>query len=149
MGTLRIHLGKQAYREAMADHATPNLPSSDYDATIAFYARLGFEVGYRDDGWLILVRGDLVLEFFRWPDVDPATSSFSCCLRLDDVDAFYAVCRAAGLPETTRGWPRIHSPRREDSGMRIGALIDPDGTLLRLVQNPETDSATTSTRGGA
>ena len=100
----------------MADHATPNLPSSDYDTTVAFYGRLGFEVRDRDEGWLILVRGELVLEFFLWPDVDPATSGFSCCLRLDDVDAFYAVCRAAALPETTRGWPRIHPPRREDSG---------------------------------
>ena len=107
----------------MADLATPNLPSSDYDTTVAFYGRLGFEARYRDDGWLILVRGELVLEFFLWRDVDPATSGFSCCLRLDDVDAFYAVCRAAALPEATRGWPCIHPPRREDSGMRIGALI--------------------------
>ena len=116
----------------MADLATPNLPSSDYDTTVAFYERLGFEVRYRDDGWLILVRGDLVLEFFLWRDVDPATSGFSCCLRLDDVDAFYAVCL-----------------RRDKHLPDIAALIDPDGTLLRLVQNPETDSATTSTRGGA
>lgn len=120
----------------MTDHATPNLPSSDFEATAQFYGRLGFTASYRDEGWMILTRGGLTVEFFPWPDVDPATSNISCCLRLDDVDAFYAVCRAAGLPETPRGWPRIHPPRREDSGLRIGALIDPDGTLLRLVGNP-------------
>jgi catechol 2,3-dioxygenase-like lactoylglutathione lyase family enzyme len=120
----------------MADLATPNLPSSDLDATAAFYTRLGFVEGYRDDGWMILTRGELLLEFFPWPGVDPATSAFSACLRLDDVDAFFDVCLAAGLPIRTWGWPRVHPPAVEASGMRIGALIDPDGTLLRLVANP-------------
>lgn len=121
----------------MVDHATPNLPSRDFDSTIAFYQRLGFAVSYRDPGWMILVRGGLILEFFPYPDVDPATTSAGSCLRLDDVDAFYGQCAAAGIAETTVGWPRIHPPRIEASGMRIGALVDPDGTLLRLVQNPE------------
>ena len=120
----------------MSDTATPNLPARDFAATSAFYAELGFTEGYRDDGWMILTRGALMLEFFPFPDLDPAESSFSCCLRLDDVDAFYRVCLDAGLPESHRGFPRLHPPKLEASGLRIGALIDPDGTLLRLVQNP-------------
>ena len=119
----------------MTDRATPNLPARDLASTSAFYAELGFAQDYGDDGWMILSRGAVTLEFFPFPDLDPSTSSFGCCLRLDDVDAFYAVCRAAGLPETTHGFPRIQPPRRESSGLRIGALIDPDGSLLRLVQN--------------
>ncbi|MDZ4365104.1 bleomycin resistance protein [Brevundimonas sp.] len=119
----------------MADHATPNLPSSDFGRTSAFYVALGFVEGWRDDGWMILTRGDLVLEFFSYPDIDPRTSSFSCCLRLDDLDGFYAVCKATGLPETCQGHPRLHPPRTEPWGGRVGALIDPDGTLLRLIQN--------------
>lgn len=120
----------------MVDHATPNLPSRSFDVTIKFYEPLGFMIVFRDSGWLILGREGLILEFFPDPDLDPATSSFGSCLRLDDVDAFYRRCRGAGIPETTVGWPRIHPPVREDSGMRIGALLDPDGSLLRLVQNP-------------
>lgn len=120
----------------MADHATPNLPSRDLDATVSFYGALGFETAYRDPGWLILTRGGVTLEFFPDPEVDPETTSSGCCLRLDEVDPFYAVCRDAGIPEASRGWPRLHPPRVEESGMRIGALIDPDGTLLRLVENP-------------
>lgn len=119
----------------MADHATPNLPARDFSATAAFYAQLGFEEGYRDRGWMILERGGLTLEFFPYPDLDPAASSFSCCLRLDDLEGFYALCRAAGLPETPTGWPRLHPPRDEPSGVRVGYMIDPDGTLLRLVAN--------------
>ena len=37
---------------------------------------------------------------------------------------------------THLGRPRLHPPRIEESGMRIGYLVDADGNLLRLVQNP-------------
>ena len=117
----------------MADHATPNLPSRDLDRTAAFYAALGFRVGFRDEGWMILERGGLMIEVFPHPGLDPLTSAFSCCLRLDDVDSFYALALAAGLPEAVRGQPRLHPPRREDGGVRVGYLVDPDGNLLRLV----------------
>jgi catechol 2,3-dioxygenase-like lactoylglutathione lyase family enzyme len=119
----------------MADHATPNLPSRDYDKTIEFYSRLGFEKGWHDNNWLILKRGGLTLEFFIYADLDPAQSSFSCCLRLDDVQGFHRACVNAGVPEQLTGWPRIHAPKLEHSGMTIGYLVDLDGTLLRLVQN--------------
>ena len=84
---------------------------------------------------MIVRRGGVQLEFFPFPDLDPSTSSFGCCRRLDAVDDFYAVCRAAVLSETTHGWPRIHPLRRESSGLRVGALVDPDRSLPRLVQN--------------
>ncbi|WP_435417321.1 bleomycin resistance protein [Parerythrobacter aurantius] len=119
----------------MADHATPNLPARDFDAAEAFYAALGFSTGWKDGGWMILRRGRVQLEFFPYPDLDPATSSFSCCLRLDDLDSMVAACRAAGIEEKTVGWPRLHGPRREASGLTIAYLVDPDGTLLRLIQN--------------
>jgi len=119
----------------MADHATPNLPSRNFAATSAFYAALGFVEEWRDDGWMILKRGEVTLEFFPHPELDPLASWFSCCLRLDDLDAFYAVAKAAGLPETCSGQPRLQAPTVEDSGIRIAYLVDPDGTLLRLIQN--------------
>ena len=119
----------------MKIHSTPNLPSRDFDVTEAFYARLGFATGWRDEGWMILKRGGLHLEFFPHPNLDPTTSWFSCCLRLDDLDGFYADCIAAGVPESCWGSPRLQKPALEDSGLRIGALIDPDGTLIRLIQN--------------
>ena len=117
------------------DHATPNLPARDFEATSRFYSTLGFAEGWRDAGWMILTRSDLTLEFFPDPDLDPLSSSFSCCLRLDDLDAFYAVCVGAGLPVQCWGQPRLHPPKVEHSGMRIAYLVDPDGTLLRLVEN--------------
>src|SRR6266498_3710594 len=119
----------------MADHATPNLPSRDFEATLNFYGKLGFRERWRDEGWMILERGSLMLEFFPYPDLDPYESSFSCCLRLDELDAFYALCKETGLPEARSGIPRIVPPQRQSWGGRIAYLVDPDGTLLRLVDN--------------
>ena len=119
----------------MADRATPNLPSRDFAVTSDFYAELGFVEQFRDDRWMVLARGELVLEFFPFPDLNPATSSFGSCLHLDDLDSFYETCVAAGVPEVQVGWPRLHAPADEASGMRIGALIDPDCSLLRLIAN--------------
>ncbi len=119
----------------MSDSATPNLPSRNFETTSHFYRALGFSERWRDKNWMILERGDLVLEFFPYPDLDPLTSSFGCCLRLDDLDAFYAVCKEAGLLETSVGQPRLHAPELQHWGARMGALIDQDGTLLHLIQN--------------
>ncbi|WP_421851648.1 bleomycin resistance protein [Novosphingobium sp.] len=120
----------------MSDRATPNLPSRSFEATARFYAAIGFSESWRDTGWMILKRGGLTLEFFPYPDLDPATSSFGSCLRLADVEGFYAELVAAGIPEKTSGWPRLHRPKREAWGGLVGALIDPDGSLLRLIQEP-------------
>lgn len=119
----------------MTDHATPNLPSRDFDSTAAFYEKLGFRSVFRDSGWMILKRGDLMLEFFAHPELDPLTSWFSCCLRLDDLAGFYRQCKSVGIQETSRGYPRIHAPELQEWGGTMAALVDPDGTLLRLIQN--------------
>ena len=120
----------------MVDRAVPNLPSRDFDATTAFYGGFGFEVAHRDDGWLILRRGDLQLEFFPHPELVPEESSFRCIVRVDDLDALYAAIRAAGVDERTTGSPRLHPVRVQPWGQRAGFLIDLEGTQLTLIQNP-------------
>lgn len=66
----------------MSDRITANLPSRDFAATAAFYARLGFEVAYRDDGWMIVERGHAALV--------PQESCFSACVRVRDLDGLFA-----------------------------------------------------------
>lgn len=119
----------------MADHATPNLPSRDFETTSTFYGQLGFSESWRDSGWMILKRGGLALEFFPFADLDPSESSFGCCLRLDDLNGFYEICKETELAEARIGIPRLVPPRVESSGLTIAYMVDPDGTLLRLVQN--------------
>ncbi len=115
----------------MGDRATPNLPSRDLDATERFYGKLGFEVTFKDAGWMIMKRGPLELEFFPYPELDPYRSIASCCLRVADLDALHKAFETAGLPP--RGTPRLTDPVQRPWGMREFALVDPDGTLLRCL----------------
>lgn len=115
----------------MPDRITANLPSRDFNATVDFYAALGFSVVFKDRGWMILRRGPLELEFFPHPDLDPAESWFSACVRVADIDALYREWSAVGLP--TQGAPRITPLKDEPFGMRMFALIDRDGSLLRCM----------------
>jgi hypothetical protein len=124
----------EAMTATQYDRATPNLPSRSFDVTEAFYAAFGFERTFRDEGWLILVRGGLQLEFFPAPDLDPSSSSFMCCLRVAEVDELADAIRRSGVPERTTGAPRLHPVRMQDWGFRAGFLIDPDGTQLTLIE---------------
>ncbi|MEN8896344.1 MAG: bleomycin resistance protein [Yoonia sp.] len=118
----------------MADHITANLPSRDFDLTVEFYGALGFAVMYRDDGWMILQRGDMIVEFFAHPKLKPAKSWFSACIRTDDLDALYTAFSATKLSDNPGAIPRLTAPMSHTPDMRIFALVDPDGSLLRCIQ---------------
>ncbi|WP_158865874.1 bleomycin resistance protein [Leifsonia sp. AG29] len=124
----------------MTDHAVPNLPSRDFDDTIAFYGAFGFEPAYRDHDWLILRSGELQLEYFLFPDLVPEESSFMCSVRVDDVDGLYREIKGAGVPEKSVGAPRLHPVRLQPWGQRAGFLVDPDGTQLHLIENASVPS---------
>ena len=113
------------------DRITANLPSRDFDATERFYERLGFETEFKDPTWMILSRGPLEVEFFPWPDLDPYRSSASACVRVGDVDALFEAWAKAGLPGA--GVPRLTPPADQPFGLRMAALVDEDGSLLRIL----------------
>lgn len=115
----------------MTDRATPNLPSRDFDATVDFYARLGFAQRYRDAAWLILTRGDLQLEFFPHPDLDPYANYAGTCLRVADARGLHGAFTTAGLPTDPTAIPRLTPPADRPWGFVEFALVDPDGNLLR------------------
>lgn len=48
----------------MTSYATPNLPSRSFSKTGLFYAQLGFVIAFQDEGWMILERDGIQLEFF-------------------------------------------------------------------------------------
>jgi hypothetical protein len=119
----------------MTDRVTANLPARDLAATAAFYGKLGFVERFRDAGWMILERGPLVLEFFPHPDCDPRSSSFSACIRVDDPDALLMEWRGAGLPSDASAIPRLTGFFKPGSAPRMFALVDLDGSLLRVIDN--------------
>jgi catechol 2,3-dioxygenase-like lactoylglutathione lyase family enzyme len=125
----------------MADRITANLPARDLEATSAFYARLGFVERFRDEGWMILERGPLVLEFFPHPDLDPRSSWFSACIRVDDPDALLKEWQGAGLPADHRSILRLTGFVRQALAPRMFALVDENGSLLRVIDNRDAGEA--------
>ncbi len=88
---------------------------------------------------MILDRRALELEFFRRPEIDPKTSCFSACIRVDDLDGLYADFAKAGLPTGCWSTPRIGGPPKlEPFGLRMFALVDPNGSLVRCIDNRST-----------
>jgi catechol 2,3-dioxygenase-like lactoylglutathione lyase family enzyme len=125
----------------MTDRITANLPARDMAKTAAFYADLGFAEAYRSDGWMILKRGPLELEFFSHPDCDPRTSWFSACIRVDEPEALLKEWQGAGLPAEHRSIPRLTGFFKPPGAPRIFALVDLNGSLLRVIDNRDASQA--------
>lgn len=43
--------------------------------------------------------------------------------------------RVTGIPDQCWGWPQMGGPNVEEFGIRIAYLVDPNGSLIRLIQN--------------
>jgi hypothetical protein len=119
----------------VTDRITANLPARDFGATAEFYGRLGFALAYLDDHWMILSRGPLVLEFFPHPEVDRRSGWFSACIRVDDPDALLDEWRAVGLASDEGSVPRLTGFFKPGAAPRMFALVDLDGSLLRVIDN--------------
>lgn len=117
------------------DRITANLPSRNFDETAAFYGKLGFTPLYRDDGWMILQRPPLEVEFFSHPDLVPGESWHSACIRVDDLDGLRAEWSAQDLPDDPMARPRDLAVVGGDGAPCFFAMIDCDGSLLRCIDN--------------
>ncbi len=115
----------------------PNLPSRDLGATAEFYGGFGFRELHRDDGWLVLRRGDLQLEFFRKDDLEPRGHDFGCCLRVADLQGLYDAVLAAGVPQKRYGLPSVRPIVTQSWGQQMSTLLDPDGNLLRMIADSD------------
>lgn len=114
---------------------TANLPARDFDETERFYAQLGFERIYRSDDWMILSRQGMQVEFFRHPDLKPEDSWFSACLRLPEIDALHRDWSSLDLPK--EGIPRLTDPFCLTGAPRMFALVDPNGSLWRVMEHAD------------
>lgn len=139
VGNSRMRYTSSSTRQkALPDRATANLPSRDLDKTAIFYQALGFATTFKNEGWMILDRGALELEFFSMPSLNPTESWFSACIRVDDLDALYTAFLAANLTDNCRAVPRLTPPQTDRAGLRMFALVDCDGSLIRCIDNRTT-----------
>lgn len=113
--------------------AVPILPARDLEENRAYYALLGFaQFGLDHPEYRLMARDTWELHFFHDPNVDPDANSSGAYLRCDDVDALDAEWGGLDLPQ--RGNSRLIRVEDKPWGMRELALIDLNGTLLRVGQ---------------
>jgi len=118
---------------------TANLPSRDFDTTETFYHSLGFATAYRGDNWMILSRDSMIVEFFPHPHLDAKSSWFSASMRLADIDVIHGEWSGLNLPSDEGETPRMTAPfELGDDAPRMFALVDPDGSLLRVMEGQDT-----------
>lgn len=103
--------------------ASPNLLSRDFEVTARFDDKPGFAETWHEDGWLILKRGDLLLDYFSHSELDAATSGFRYGFQLANVGTFFNAMLAADNSEQATGRACAHRSMREACVGTVGTLI--------------------------
>lgn len=107
--------------------SVPTLPSLDFDETIAFYARLGFSVTFRDLGLIGLERDGVRLHFWLTGNRRIPQSS-SCWIDVAGIDALYAMIEPLKI---------VHRRGRLETkpwGVREFDVSDCHGNLIRFCE---------------
>ena len=116
----------------MFESICPIFPSSNFEKTAKFFQVLGFKLAfqYEEEGYLILVRDQVELHFFRAANVDPYTSDHGAFVRVENANDLSKEFAKNGLPQ--QGIPRVVTAEDKPWGICELAIVDPDGNLLRL-----------------
>jgi catechol 2,3-dioxygenase-like lactoylglutathione lyase family enzyme len=102
----------------------PIFPVRDLDVALAHYARLGFATRvYRGGGYGFAVADDVELHLGVVADI-AVHARGSAYLFVDDADAVTARWQAAGIA--------VHEPQDTEWGQHEGAVVDPDGNVIRF-----------------
>jgi lactoylglutathione lyase len=113
------------FREAFPIFHTPDLVLA-----VAFYTeRLGFEEGYRIEGFAVVRLDSFELGLAESTDETPA-GRVAIWLYTDDVDAEIERLREAGVEV-------VKEPKDWEWGERMGSVADPDGNEICLGQRLE------------
>ncbi|MFT7474759.1 MAG: catechol 2,3-dioxygenase-like lactoylglutathione lyase family enzyme [Verrucomicrobiales bacterium] len=119
----------------------PILPSSDFDATTAFYVLLGFtEIDRFGDHYLLLEHTiGMELHFYCAGKVKPKSNDHAAYIRFetdDEANALHTrwngITNTPGFARVAGKVGRLTSISYTDYGLREFALLDLDGNLLRI-----------------
>lgn len=115
------------------------VPARDYEAGLAFYQEIGFELAWRSDEVSLLRNGDfgfLLQNFF----VPTFGENFMMQLIVEDLDEWWARLAALDLPAR---YPdvQIKPPADYPWGLREIHLKDPSGVLWHVVQGRRSEDA--------
>ena len=110
---------------AVVKRAAPIFPVRDLAASLNHYRRLGFTVReYQGGGYGFANRDGVELHLGAVPDSDSERASHSAYLWVDDSDALAREWLAVGA--------EVHMPEDTEWGQHEGAVVDPDGNVLRF-----------------
>ena len=103
----------------------PGFPVRDVDAALAHYARLGFATRRYEgaDEYGFATAGEIEILVGVPADVEECGRA-TAYLFVDDADALAAEWIAAGI--------EVHLPVDTEWGQREGAVVDPDGNVIRF-----------------
>ena len=99
------------------------------------YSALGFTETWRDRGWMILKRRSLTLEFFRILTLIRWQARLVVAFGWTTWMPSTRFAKTPEFPKGAKGNRGFHPPEAQSWGRRMGAFVDPDGTLVRLIQN--------------
>jgi catechol 2,3-dioxygenase-like lactoylglutathione lyase family enzyme len=107
----------------MFERAAPTFPVRDVDAALAFYATLGFAIRRYEGGdeYGFATRDGVEIHLGRGGEIDCRATAYVFVL---DADAVAAEWRAAGA--------EVHGPQDTEWGKHEGAMVDPDGNVIRF-----------------
>ena len=111
----------------------PIFPVLDLSLSLEHYGRLGFETReYRGGGYGFVARDSIELHLGVVPDNSKAGPS-SAYLWVEDADVFAQTWSSAGGD--------VRFPEDTEWGQHEGALVDPDGNIIRF-GSPVKDAST-------
>jgi catechol 2,3-dioxygenase-like lactoylglutathione lyase family enzyme len=105
--------------------AAPIFPVRDLAASLDHYRGLGFTVReHQGGGYGFANRDGIEIHLGVVPDPDSERARHSAYLWVDDADALAREWRAVGA--------EVHMPEDTEWGQHEGAVVDPDGNVLRF-----------------
>lgn len=109
---------------AILKRVAPILAARDVTAALAFYERLGFAVhGYPDGRYGFVTRDGIEIHLGVPSERNPEARA-NAYLFVDDADELAEEWLAVGA--------EVHAPQDTEWGQREGALVDPDGNVIRF-----------------
>jgi predicted enzyme related to lactoylglutathione lyase len=107
---------------ATLKRVAPIFPVRDLDVSLAHYSRLGFATRkYAGGGYGFAAANDVEIHLGVVATIEGRASAY---LFVDDADAVAARWEAAGVD--------VHPPQDTEWGRHEGAVVDPDGNVIRF-----------------